>query len=158
MHEVTPDPVARRPLFAYGTLCLPEVRNVLLRRAVATRPGTLRAAEVRGVVGEIYPTIVLERPDHVAKGLVLDDLTAAESAVLRAFEPEVYEVVTVAVETVGGEVHCDVYAHRGGLGVTDRAWTPEGFRSDGLATFRVAVERAVKAIWSERPFDLGSHS
>lgn len=158
------------PLFVYGTLCLPVVRDTLLRRPVPGRPAVLDRYEVRRISGRTYPTLVPPphaSPDGRVDGFLLDDLSDDDRRVLRAFEPPEYDLATVAVTVRGGAaapgasdhtiheiVEALVFVHRHAHGVTEEPWTHAGFTSEWLARFVAEVAEAADALWDSRPFVL----
>jgi hypothetical protein len=99
------------PLFVYGTLRDPELRNGVLGRALP--PGSIHAAAAPGFravhcPGRSYPGLV-RAPGAAAPGLVLTALTGFERDLLDAYEGEDYRRLPIPV-MVGEELHeADAY-------------------------------------------------
>ena len=142
-------------LFVYGTLCLPEVRDVLMRRAVTARAATLAAHRVARVDGHTYPTLV-PADDERADGYVLHDLTPAEHRVLRLFEPPVYDLVAVTVTPVdaANDQKAVTYRHRDAATVAREPWMPAAFVGAARRAFLAEVGEAASALWDDVPFTL----
>lgn len=95
-------------LFAYGTLTDPEICGGLLGRTPASIPATLHGYIRREVRGEPFPAIVPHDGASV-RGLLYGDLSAAELALLDAYEGGEYERVKVETVTEAGEVAAWAY-------------------------------------------------
>lgn len=141
-------------LFVYGTLCLPAVRDRLLRRQVPVHPATLDDHRVARVAGHTYPTLVPD-PGHRAAGLLLNDLSDAEHAVLRGFEPPVYELVAVTVVLTGeGDQPAVTFRRRDAADVAREPWSPDTFEGAARSAFLDEVAAAADALWAQGRYDL----
>jgi len=132
-------------LFAYGTLCLPEIFRRASGMALGGEPAVLpghRRAYLRGVH---YPGILPDGACEV-EGRLYTGLTAQALAALDAFEGKEYERLTRRVRSAQGDVEAEVYVlhpSRAHL-LTDRPWDLETFRSRELGAF-LQGERALPA-------------
>ncbi|MEU7629258.1 gamma-glutamylcyclotransferase family protein [Nocardia sp. NPDC049220] len=141
-------------LFAYGTLQFPEVLEVLLGRVplleVAELPGWRAAILPR----RVYPGLVVA-DGGLARGCVLGDLTAAEWAILDAFEDDEYDLRQVRVAGWSEPVWTYVWT----AGTDPGDWHRDRFAADHLVRFaarsvrwRCAPAEAVDpgaSVWSE---------
>lgn len=143
----------QRPLFVYGTLCIPDVRNTLLRREVDAIAAELADAEVRRIRGQTYPTIVLQRAGRTARGMILHELSDAERRVLRGFEPPIYDLVEVSASQQCTPQPCLTFVHRGGLAGTDAPWAPAAFTGDERRHFLAETARASDVLWRDQVFE-----
>ncbi len=102
-------------LFVYGTLRDPARLEQVIGRRVPSRPARLRGHARREAA---YPYVV-ESPDGVVDGLLLEELDDAAMARLDAYEDEgrLYARRPVVVEVGTERVPCDVYV---GLGIAGR--------------------------------------
>jgi gamma-glutamylcyclotransferase (GGCT)/AIG2-like uncharacterized protein YtfP len=102
-------------LFVYGTLRDPARQEQVIGRRVPSRPACLRGYERHEAA---YPYVV-EAPNGVVDGLLLDALDEAAMARLDAYEDEgrLYARRAVVVEVGGELVPCDVYV---GLAIAGR--------------------------------------
>ncbi len=143
-------------LFVYGTLCLPEVRNVLLRRSVPAASATLHGHRVARVDGHTYPTLVPDATAGLVHGYVLGELGPAEQRVLRQFEPPVYDLieVTVGLTDASGAVSTLTYRHRDAVAVAREPWSPAAFVGTARTAFLAEVADAAAALWEDEPFSL----
>ena len=98
-------------LFVYGTLQDADILGAVLGRAVdTTRLRPARAPGYRAVAypGRVYPALVVSAPDH-APGLLLEDLSRDDLAMLDAFEGPEYRRQGLAV-TFGEKLYqADAY-------------------------------------------------
>lgn len=97
-------------LFAYGTLCDPEIRSELFGEDVLTHPGGLHGFGISPLrVYGSYPTIApSEVPGAVVNGTVLR-LTETQLGIADAYEGEAYH--RIAVTLISGE-RCQAYISR----------------------------------------------
>jgi gamma-glutamylcyclotransferase (GGCT)/AIG2-like uncharacterized protein YtfP len=97
-------------LFVYGTLRDPACLEQVIGRRVPSRPARLLGYERREAA---YPYVV-ESPDGVVDGLLLDGLDDAALARLDRYEDEgrLYARRSVTVEVGAERVPCDVYVGR----------------------------------------------
>jgi hypothetical protein len=98
-----------RPLFAYGSLVVPDVLFALLARMPRSEPATLDGWSAWCLQGEQFPGLVEQR-GATASGLVLYEMTAGERALVDAWETDFYtkRVVTPTVAG-GGVIDADAY-------------------------------------------------
>ncbi|PXX54572.1 gamma-glutamyl AIG2-like cyclotransferase [Nocardia tenerifensis] len=117
-------------LFAYGTLQFPEVLEVLIDRVPSLTPTAAPGWRVAALTDRLYPGLVAA-PSSVAHGVVLDDLTASEWAILDTFEDDEYDLRTISVldppRTALTYVWTDV--------VGQALWHPEVFIENHLPAF-----------------------
>jgi gamma-glutamylcyclotransferase (GGCT)/AIG2-like uncharacterized protein YtfP len=132
-------------LFAYGTLCLPEVFRRASGMALASEAAVLPGHRRAYLEGVHYPGIVTDLACEV-DGRLYTGLTERALAALDAFEGKEYERVTRTVRAARGDVAAEVYVlhpSRAHL-LTDRPWDLETFRATELGLF-LKGERALPA-------------
>jgi gamma-glutamylcyclotransferase (GGCT)/AIG2-like uncharacterized protein YtfP len=112
-------------LFVYGTLQDPDVLGAVLGRPVdisrlrqATAPG------YRAVFypGRVYPALV-GAPDAAAAGLLIEDLSPLDLAVLDAFEGEEYRRDAIAVSLAGQQHQAGTYLPTMPIAATSPGWS-----------------------------------
>ena len=121
-----------RPLFVYGSLIVPEVLLALLARAPRSEDAVLAGWSARCLRGVAYPGLV---PDErgVARGLVLHDLTSDETALIDAWETDVYEKRLVHPSVDDGSsiaAYAYVLGSRSVEEADARAWTVDVLSSE----------------------------
>ncbi|MEU2040805.1 gamma-glutamylcyclotransferase family protein [Nocardia niwae] len=84
-------------LFAYGTLQFPEVLETLLGRVPSLEPAELTGWRAAALPRRLYPGLVAA-PRRLTRGALLSGLTAAEWAILDAFEDDEYDLRRVRIE------------------------------------------------------------
>jgi len=98
-------------LFVYGTLQDADILGAVLGRAVDTtrlRPAMAPGYRAVTYPGRVYPALVVSALDH-APGLLLEDLSQDDLAMLDAFEGLEYRRHSIAV-ICGEELHqADAY-------------------------------------------------
>ena len=124
-------------VFTYGTLLFPEVMDAVTGRIFARVPATLAGFTRVRVRGAVYPA-AREKAGASIAGLLYLDVDAAALARLDRFEGALYERRSVRVMRDDGassaaEVYAVARAHHGRL--EPRAWDPEQFRREHLATY-----------------------
>ncbi len=132
-------------LFAYGTLCLPEVFQRAGGQSLSGEPARLPGHRRAYLAGVHYPGIVPDPASHV-DGILYRGLTDATLAALDAFEGKEYERVSRTVRSAGEDLRAEVYVlhpSRAHL-LTDRPWDLETFRASELGLF-LQGERALPA-------------
>lgn len=82
--------MAELPIFAYGTLQVPEVCTALLGRMVRVSPAIVEGHRCVRLGDALYPGLIRAR-DATADGLLLWQLTEYELALLDEFEDPIYE-------------------------------------------------------------------
>jgi len=129
-------PKAAAGLFAYGSLMAPDIMRRACGHEGPSLPATLRNYFRGTILDETYPGIVSATGDNVA-GLFYPDLTQAAIDRLDEFEGEMYQRVTVGVETAGGRVSAQTYVIRSGFRhmVTPVPWTFDDFMRSGYRRF-----------------------
>ncbi|MFC9665605.1 gamma-glutamylcyclotransferase family protein [Nocardia sp. NPDC127606] len=127
------------PLFAYGTLQVPEVAQTLIGRVPDTRTGELNGWVAAPLPGRMYPGLVRDKTRRTP-GLVVTGLTAAEWMLFDRFEDEDY-----ALERVTLTDGTDAWAYVWQLDTDPGVWSMSDFRSNFLPQY---VDRC--AAWSER--------
>jgi hypothetical protein len=140
-----------RPLFAYGSLVVPDVLVALLARVPRSEPATLDGWSARCLHGEQFPGLVEQR-GATASGLVLYEMTAEERALVDAWETDFYTKRVVA-PTVGGGVVIDADAYVLDEPAAREHAEPRPWSVDvlvpGLASFCVQT-RAFREAWLGR--------
>jgi gamma-glutamylcyclotransferase (GGCT)/AIG2-like uncharacterized protein YtfP len=135
-------------LFAYGTLLIPEVMEVVAGRRLAARAAVLRGFRRRLLRGAVYPA-VLPAPGEDTEGVVWSGLDQRALARLDRFEGELYERRRLAVELAeGGACEAFVYVleprHR--ALATDAPWELEVFRARHLRDYLAACHAFVREL------------
>ncbi|MEU4705839.1 gamma-glutamylcyclotransferase family protein [Nocardia salmonicida] len=133
------------PLFAYGTLQLPEVVEALIGRVPATHAGELPGWVAAPLPKRMYPGLVRE-PQSSTLGLVVTGLSPTEWMLLDRFEDTDYALERVTL-TNGSDAW--VYAWR--RDTEPGVWDLSEFRSEHLTEY---LERCMA--WRRR--DLESQS
>lgn len=123
-------PVSRHRLFVYGTLQLPEKLQALIGRVPVSVAAELIGFRCGIVARADFPGIA-PCSSAVTIGLLLSGLTAKELSTLDEYEGELYQRVSVQVQTASAPFSSWVYQivpwarNR----VTHEPWTIEGYRS-----------------------------
>lgn len=123
--------VTTGPLFAYGTLQVPEVLRALLGRVPAATPATAVGWRAAALTDRVYPGLVAMPGESVA-GLLLTDLSAAEWRVIDAYEDDQYSLERIALRD--GRFGW-TYRWTETATVADRAWSLADFRTRHLGSF-----------------------
>jgi gamma-glutamylcyclotransferase (GGCT)/AIG2-like uncharacterized protein YtfP len=138
-------------LFVYGTLQDADILSAVLGRPTdmtSLRPATAPGYRAVAYPGRVYPALVAAAADN-APGLLLEDLSEADIALLDAFEGEEYGRQTIAVNA-GGALHkADAYLPVAVISPTTPAWS----LPDWTAMHKPAVlgqERATAAALRQR--------
>lgn len=123
-------PLARHRLFVYGTLQLPDRMQALIGRIPPSKAAQLVGFRTGLVARADFPGIV-PCPDAVTTGLLLGSLNAEDLARLDAYEGELYQRVSIQVQTVSGPCSAWVYqiVPWARDRVTREPWTIEGYRA-----------------------------
>ena len=123
-------------LFAYGSLMIPDVLHRLLARQPVACPAVLSGYRRNKLLGRTYPGIV-PASDHEVHGLLLQQLGETELDILDAFEDELYERISVTVDT--GEQQLSAYAYcvlpKFRTQLSQAEWDLEHFREHHLPAF-----------------------
>jgi gamma-glutamylcyclotransferase (GGCT)/AIG2-like uncharacterized protein YtfP len=132
------------PIFVYGTLCSPQVVQILLGRTLTSSlpPAQLVGHARYPVRNYLYPGTIPtpDQPDNVVNGYLLEDLTPLERKLLDWFEGDEYDrrVVQVEREDMATKVPAEVYVwkqHLIGELEQDREWSLEVFSKDHLDSY-----------------------
>ncbi|NNE93055.1 MAG: gamma-glutamylcyclotransferase [Verrucomicrobiales bacterium] len=128
-------------LFAYGTLLVPEIWELVTGCSVPELEAEIRGFEIRRVKGGDFPVIFeSENPDAVVPGRVFRDLNQKTIARLDTYEDTFYERIDVRADLKagGGEIECQTYAvpvseaMRISAGET---WTLEWFKNHAFEAY-----------------------
>ncbi|MFE7800070.1 gamma-glutamylcyclotransferase family protein [Nocardia sp. NPDC057440] len=122
-------------LFVYGSLQFPAVLIELLGRCPSSEPVEVPGWRVAALPGRVYPGLV-SRPSSVARGVLLTGLTAAEWAVLDAFEDAEYDLGPLVIPG-----HPRVLAYVWTAEVSPGDWDADRFALDHLAEFTARCAR-----------------
>jgi gamma-glutamylcyclotransferase (GGCT)/AIG2-like uncharacterized protein YtfP len=124
-------------LFAYGTLMLPEVMEIVAGRRYALRAAELCGWGRRLLVGAVYPAVV-PAPGETTAGVLFEGLDAATLGRLDRFEGEPYErrLLRVSLEH-GAEREAFVYVLRPDRYAlaSNAPWDEAAFRAYHLADY-----------------------
>lgn len=92
------------PLFVYGSLVFPEVREAVLGRAAASAPAAVEGWRVAALRDRDFPGLVRSEGSRVT-GLVLTDLTGPERARVHAYEGTMYrqELIPLVADAGGSD-------------------------------------------------------
>jgi len=101
-------------LFAYGTLIDPQICGDLLGRVPRSIPAILYGYVRHDVRGEVYPAIIPQAGSSV-RGLLYENLSTGELALLDAYEGDEYVRSLVEVDTGQGTAMVWTYAWQSGL-------------------------------------------
>jgi hypothetical protein len=101
-------------MFVYGTLCSPQVIQVLLGRSITSFiPATLKGHARYPVRGFVFPGTIAtpNQPLNHVDGFLLEGLSPLECKLFDWFEGPEYERVVVSVERqdTGASVQAEVY-------------------------------------------------
>ena len=127
-------------LFAYGTLMLPEVMEIVAGPGRSALPAVLAGHRRRRLHGEVFPALVPDAGESVA-GVLWDGLDAAALARLDRFEGPLYERTVRRVTLASGEEReACVYVLRPERRelASPEAWDEADFRARHLAAFLAA--------------------
>lgn len=112
-------------LFIYGTLQDADILGAVLGRPVdVTRLRRARAPHYRAVAhpDRVYPALVKATAD-TASGLLLENLSALDLAVLDAFEGDEYRREAIAIEVEGAPSTADAYLPVAAIAAAAPAWS-----------------------------------
>lgn len=112
-------------LFIYGTLQDADILGAVLGRPVdVTMLRRARAPHYRAVAfpGRVYPALVPATAD-TASGLLLENLSALDLAVLDAFEGEEYRRESITVVVDGPPLIADAYLPVEAIAADAPAWS-----------------------------------
>ncbi|WP_067473123.1 gamma-glutamylcyclotransferase family protein [Nocardia amamiensis] len=123
-------------LFVYGTLQFPEVLAALLGRIPSLEPAELPGWRAAALPRRIYPGLVVA-PDGLTRGAVLDGLTAAEWAILDAFEDDEYDLRRILVGDRVGPVWTYVWT----AAADPVDWQRDRFAAEHLGHFAARSAR-----------------
>ena len=101
-------------LFVYGTLREPGICGGVLGRVPGSVPAILHGYVRHGVRGEAYPAIIPQAGSSV-RGLLYENLSTGELALLDAYEGDEYARSLVEVDTGQGTVTVWAYVWQSGL-------------------------------------------
>ena len=126
-------------LFAYGTLMATDIMRRACRHEGPSTPARLRNYFRGTILDETYPGIVSATGANVT-GLYYPDLTRSAIGRLDEFEGEMYERITVDVETASGLVSAQTYVIRPCFRhmVTSVPWAFDAFMRSGYRGFIAA--------------------
>jgi len=85
-------------LFAYGTLCVPDVMHAVVGRELEGSPATLEQYRRRLISGCVFPGITAA-PDEEVAGTLFLNLDEATMTRLDAYEASFYERRSVSVRS-----------------------------------------------------------
>jgi gamma-glutamylcyclotransferase (GGCT)/AIG2-like uncharacterized protein YtfP len=137
----------RARFFAYGTLMLPEVMDVVCGRRCAAVPAVLSGHRRRLLHGAVYPVLLPAVGEEVA-GVLWEGLDAAALARLDRFEDAIYERTLRRVVLASGEEReAFVYVLRPEHHALASAagWNEAEFRARHLAAFLDACREFARA-------------
>ncbi|WP_433331754.1 gamma-glutamylcyclotransferase family protein [Spirillospora sp. CA-294931] len=116
-------------LFVYGTLRFPEILRILLGRAPGLSSARADGWRVRALPDLVYPGLVAA-PDGVAEGMLITDLTTAESRLLDAYENDIYVPTVIGLDK-GRRGRA--YVWKGPVEPFD--WDPDAFAEHHLTSY-----------------------
>lgn len=127
-------------LFAYGTLMLPEVMEVVAGRRGGALPAVLRDHRRRLIRGAVYPALLPAAGESVA-GVLWEGLDAGALGRLDRFEGPLYERALLRVTLASGEereafVYRLLPAHH--TLASGEEWDEADFRARSLGAFLAA--------------------
>jgi gamma-glutamylcyclotransferase (GGCT)/AIG2-like uncharacterized protein YtfP len=135
--------------FAYGTLMLPEVMEVVAGRRCAGAPAVLHGHRRRLLRGAVYPVLLPAVGDEVP-GVLWEELDAAALTRLDRFEDAIYERTLRGVVLANGEEReAFVYVLRPEHHALASAegWDEAEFRARHLDAFLDACRAFVRREW-----------
>jgi gamma-glutamylcyclotransferase (GGCT)/AIG2-like uncharacterized protein YtfP len=112
-------------LFVYGTLQDADILSAVLGRPTdmtSLRPATAPGYRAVAYPGRVYPALVAAAADN-APGLLLEDLTELDIAMLDAFEGEEYRRETINVLADGLPHRAYAYLPVASISPTEPAWS-----------------------------------
>ena len=123
--------------FVYGSLMFDAVWGSLISTQYAKLNARLNGYARRCVRGEVYPGLT-EAEDGMVNGILVIGVTTRDVRVLDRFEGGCYSRRPVTVSTAeNGLVNAETYVFRPGAGLllSDREWSVDEFRENGLRIF-----------------------
>ncbi|MCB0323350.1 MAG: gamma-glutamylcyclotransferase [Bdellovibrionales bacterium] len=135
-------------IFAYGTLCLPEVLQIVTDSQLpACEPGILKGFRRFSIEGKVFPGIT-PAPAHSVSGVLYYAVSARALKRIDYFEDSFYERRTVEVCSVSGP-KVSAFAYVVPLERTDiigeRPWDLDEFRRDHNSTYLANARHWMKA-------------
>lgn len=127
-------------LFAYGTLCVPEVMRALLGFELHGEPATLRDYRRRLITDCVFPGVTAE-PGSECTGTLFRNLDEETMRILDAYEASFYERRTVMVSPAGvhsdGQTLAEVYVlpESEAWRLSDEPWDQAAFVRDHLSSY-----------------------
>lgn len=130
-------------LFAYGTLCAPEIFRAVVGRNASSEPALLEGYRCRLLRGKIYPGII-PQAEEVVKGVLYRDLSAEEWRRLDEFEDDLYVRARVQVQGGTDATVAEVYLVRDHASdaLSDERWDLELFREQHLERMLARLSEA----------------
>lgn len=128
-------------LFAYGTLLVPEIWELVVGAPGRGEDAALPGFEIRRVRGGDFPGIVrADGPETVVTGRVFHDLDRAMIARLDAYEDSFYERIEVEACAPGSgrAIPCQTYVVPDEAApeiLTEETWSLEWFRAEAMEAY-----------------------
>jgi gamma-glutamylcyclotransferase (GGCT)/AIG2-like uncharacterized protein YtfP len=137
-------------LFAYGTLMLPEVMEIVAGCRGAAQPALLLGHRRRLLRGAVYPVLLPAAAESVA-GVLWEGLDAGALARIDRFEDAIYERTLRRVALAGGEereafVYLLSPAHHALASAEE--WDEAAFRARHLGAFLEACRAFARELGS----------
>jgi gamma-glutamylcyclotransferase (GGCT)/AIG2-like uncharacterized protein YtfP len=135
-------------LFAYGTLMLPEVMEVVAGRRCTARPAVLPGHRRRLLRGAVYPVLVPAAGESVA-GVLWEALDEAALARIDRFEDAIYERIrrrVVLARDEEREAFVYVLRPEHAALAADDAWDEADFRVRHLGAFLAACREFARTL------------
>lgn len=123
-------------LFTYGTLMIPQIISMLIRREISGEEAVLSGYR-RGLIrNETYPGIIAEPGQKVA-GILYRQLSPNDLAILDQYEGDMYVLKPVTVKLNHRKEHTVTYILHSSFAqlLTNNDWDPEHFRKHDLDRF-----------------------
>jgi len=122
-------------VFVYGTLLFPEVVKGLTGYSFQTIEATLNGYHRCTVKNSDYPAIV-KKPGSQVDGKILLNLDNRSYEILRFFEGDEYQCISVDVQTANSKYTACVFIWMGANEMLEKAdWNPELFKKNGLTDY-----------------------
>ena len=123
-------------LFTYGTLMIPQIICMLIRREISGEEAVLSGYR-RGLIrNETYPGIIAD-PGHNVTGILYRQLSPDDLAILDQYEGEMYILKPVTVKLNYRKEHTVTYILHSSFEqlLTEEDWDSEYFRKYDLDRF-----------------------